>query len=226
MIPLRDNQLNRPAPIITFTLIALNCIIFLWDRQFQIFSNGIVFGDLSMRPADVVSAAMRGQDHFALVTIFTSMFLHANLLHLFGNMLFLLTFGHGVETALGPFRFALYYVFWGVVAAATHIFVDPTSTVPTIGASGAIGGVLGCYFLLFPGNKIEVLIPLLLVPIVTSAWVLLGIWFLWQIFVPQEGVANWAHAGGFMAGMATVLLLGGRSSVLKGRPQEIDYDFN
>lgn len=224
MIPLRDNQLNRPAPIVTYTLIALNCFIYLWDRQFQVLGQPAVFTDLQMRPADLV-AALHGGDRFAVVTVFTSMFLHQNLLHLIGNMLFLLTFGHGVEVALGPFRFALYYLFWGIVAAATHTFVNPTSLAPTLGASGAIGGVLGCYFLLFPGHKIEVLIPFVFVPVVTSAWVLLGVWFLWQVLIPQQGVANWAHVGGFMAGMITVLIMGGRDAVLKGKEQELDYDF-
>jgi len=225
MIPLRDNQLNRSAPIVTYTLIGLNVLIYLWDRQLHVFGPSVVFTDLTMRPNAVAAALHGGGDRFALVTVFTSMFLHGNIVHLLGNMLFLLTFGHGVETALGPFRFALYYLFWGVFAAATHTFVNPGSVAPTLGASGAIGGVLGCYFLLFPGNKIEVLIPFIFVPIVTSAWVLLGVWFLWQVVVPQAGVANWAHVGGFVAGMATILMMGGRAAVLKGREQELDYDF-
>lgn len=224
MIPLRDNQLNRPTPVVTYTIVALNCIIYLWDRGGNVFGQGLVFSDLWMHPNDVV-AALHGGDTFALVTVFTSMFIHGNLFHLLGNMLFLLTFGHGVEIALGHQRFALYYLMWGIFAAGAHILVNPTSVAPTIGASGAIGGVLGCYFLLFPGNKIEVLVPLLFVPIVTSAWVLLGIWFLWQIFIPQPGVANWAHIGGFVAGMLTVLMMGGRDKVLKGREQEFDYEF-
>ncbi len=227
MIPLRDNQLNRPPPVITYTLIALNCLIYMWDREFHfsnVFGSGVLFTDLAMRPSEV-AAWLRGGDSFALVTMFTSMFLHGNLLHLLGNMLFLLTFGPGVEVALGPLRFALYYLFWGVVAASAHAFVNPNSIAPTLGASGAIGGVLGCYFLLFPGNKIEVLVPFLFVPVVASAWVLLGIWFLWQIIVPQTGIANWAHVGGFVAGMITVLIMGGRNAILKGKHQELDYDF-
>ena len=224
MIPLRDNQLKARIPIVTFTIIALNCFIYLWDREFHLLGQSVVFGDLGMRPSDVV-AVIHGGDQFALVTLFTSMFLHANLLHMLGNLIFLLTFGGGVEAAIGSLRFALYYLFWGVVAAATHTFVNPHSLVPTIGASGAIGGVLGAYFLLFPGNKIEVLLPFVFVPVVVSAWVLLGLWFLWQVLIPQSGVANWAHAGGFVAGMATVLIMGGRAAILKGRQQELDYEF-
>jgi membrane associated rhomboid family serine protease len=122
---------------------------------------------------------------------------------------------------MGPFRYALYYLAWGLAAAAAQIYVDPFTSVPNLGASGAIGGVLGAYFLLFPGNKVELFVPLLaFLAFEVSAWVMLGIWFLWQIFAPQEGVANWAHAGGFLAGMTTVLIMGGRANVLKGRRLE------
>lgn len=222
MIPLRDRHAGAGIPVLTLTLIALNVFLYFWDRQFSAFGPSVVFVDLVMRPNEVVSAL--SGDRFPLVTIFTSMFLHGNLLHLLGNMLFLLTFGPAIESALGGWRFALYYLFWGVVAALTHVFVDPVSPIPTLGASGAIGGVLGCYFLLFPSNKIEVLIPIIFIPLVVSAWILLGLWFLWQILIPQEGVANWAHAGGFMAGMATVLIMGGRSTILKTRRSDPSYD--
>jgi membrane associated rhomboid family serine protease len=133
-------------------------------------------------------------------------------------MIFLMVFGPGVEEAIGGAKFALYYMAWGLAAAAAQIYVDPSSTVPTLGASGAIGGVLGAYFLLFPANKIQIMVPLFLfLSFAVSAWVLLGFWFLWQVLVPQNGVANWAHVGGFLAGMVTVLVMGGRSTILKGR---------
>ncbi|HVL39462.1 MAG TPA: rhomboid family intramembrane serine protease, partial [Fimbriimonadaceae bacterium] len=194
MIPIRDNQLNRHLPLVTWTLILLNIAIYLWDRQGQVFGPSLVFADLAMRPREVVEALPGTGDRFALVTMFTSMFLHANLVHLLGNMVFLLAFGNSVENTIGPFRYALYYIFWGLVAGSAHVFVDSSSIIPTVGASGAIGGVLGCYFLLFPGNKIEFIIPILpFWPFVVSAWIMLGMWFLWQIFVPQQGVANWAH---------------------------------
>jgi membrane associated rhomboid family serine protease len=228
MIPIRDNQLHRYTPLVTWTLIALNVLIFVWDRQGNLFGNSIVFGDLAMRPKMVLAAIRQPmQDSFPLVTVFTSMFMHGNLMHLIGNMVFLLVFGYGVENALGPIRFALYYLAWGVLAAAAHIYVGPDSTIPTLGASGAIGGVLGCYLLLFPGNKIEMIVPpLFFLPFVVSAWILLGLWFAFQIFLPQEGVANWAHAGGFLAGMLTVLVVGGRAAVLKNKEplQTIDLE--
>lgn len=222
MLPIGDNQVSRHRPIITYTLIALNVLIYLWDRQFNLLANGFVFGDLAMRPVYVVQAVFGTGDRFALVTVFTSLFLHGNLIHLIGNMLFLLTFGEAVEDALGTWRFMLYYFFWGIVACATQILVDPTSATPTLGASGAIGGVLGCYFLLFPANKIEIL--LYFTTFTLEAWKLLGLWFLWQIFVPQEGVATWAHAGGFLAGMLTVLIMGGRARIVRGREHLLDLD--
>ncbi|AIE85036.1 rhomboid family intramembrane serine protease [Fimbriimonas ginsengisoli] len=223
MIPLRDNQVRQNAPIVTWALVLLNVLIYLWDRHGQLFGPSIVFADLGMRPAEVVDAIRGVGDHFALVTLFTSMFLHGGFMHILGNMIFLFVFGASVEEAIGSVRFALYYLFWGVAAAAAQIYVDPHSVVPTVGASGAIGGILGSYFLLFPGNKIEVFLPILaFLSFEVSAWVLLGLWFLWQILAPQEGVANWAHVGGFLAGMLTVLILGGREAVLQSR--EPDYD--
>lgn len=225
MIPIRDNQTGRAVPIVTYTVIALNVIVYLWDRQGHVFGSSMVFADLAMRPHEVVSAITGHGDRFPLVTVFTSMFLHGNLMHVLGNMVFLLVFGAGVEHALGSNRFAIYYLFWGCAAAATHIFVSPASNIPTLGASGAIGGVLGAYFLLFPGHKIEIVVPILaFLAFEASAWVLLGLWFLYQIFVPQDGVANWAHAGGFLAGMLTVLIMGGRAAILRGRELEFEFD--
>lgn len=225
MYPIRDNYYSKEVPIVTYTIIGLNFLIYLWDRNWSFFGPSVVFSDLAMRPRDVVGALLGEGSRAALATIFTSLFLHANAVHLLGNMLFLFTFGDNVEHALGGARFTLYYLFWGIVASASHVFVMPSSPIPTLGASGAIGGVLGCYFLLFPGNRITMIVfPLLFLPFVVSAWVLLGLWFLWQILLPQAGVANWAHAGGFMAGMATILIMGGRAKVLQGTQFIRSYD--
>lgn len=215
MFPLRDNLESKETPYVTFALIALNVFIYLWDRNWTLFGPSVVFPDLAMRPEAIVKA-LKGQEPGSLLTLFTCMFLHGSLLHIFGNMVFLLVFGTNVEHALGGIRFAVLYLLWGLAASAVHIFVDPASTIPTLGASGAIGGVLGCYFLLFPGNRVSVWIYF--VEVALPAWVLLGIWFVWQVLFPQAGVANWAHVGGFVAGMLSVLLLGGRSKVLEGVP--------
>jgi membrane associated rhomboid family serine protease len=227
MIPIRDNRITKALPVVTWTIIALNVLIYLWDRQGHLTGSSITFADLALHPSDVISVVKgRSQNSFALVTILTSMYLHGNLVHLLGNMLFLFVFGPQIEAALGSPRYALYYVFWGIFAAGTHILVNPHSSVPVLGASGAIGGVLGAYFLLFPGNKIEIFVPILaFLTFEAPAWVLLGLWFVYQILAPQQGVANWAHAGGFLAGMITVLVMGGRNTILRGREPEFDYDF-
>lgn len=226
MIPIRDNRISLAAPVITWTLIALNVIIYLWDRHGHVTGPSITFADMAMRPNDVVGALRGREPSFVLVTVMTSMFMHASLVHLIGNLLFLLVFGPAIEAALGSPRYGLYYLFWGVVAAGTHIYFGPHSQVPVLGASGAIGGVLGAYFLLFPGNRIEIFVPLLaFLTFEAPAWILLGLWFVYQIAVPQQGVANWAHAGGFLAGMVSVLVMGGRAAILKGREHEFEYDF-
>lgn len=229
MIPLSDNKERTSTSFVVWTLVALNVIIYFWDREGRLFAPNIVFSDLVLRPREVVMAITRTGDSFPVVTLFTSMFMHAGVTHLLANMIFLIVFGRTIEEALGSWRFALYYLFWGVAAAAAEIYVDPTSGAAMLGASGAIGGVLGAYFLLYPGNKIEIILPFFpFVRPVVSAWILLGVWFLWQILVPQEGVANWAHAGGFLAGMVTVLILGGRSAILKTEPtfpSDRDYSF-
>lgn len=225
MIPIRDNVMARGVPYVTYTLIGLNILIYLWDRNWHLTGNSVTFTDLSMRPKDIVDALSGQGDPTALGTLFTGMFLHANLSHLIGNMLFLLAFGPNVEAALGGLRFPLFYFFWGLVAFGAQIFVNPISSIPVLGASGAIGGVLGCYFLLFPGNRVTIIVPpFFFLPFAVAAWVLLGIWFVWQVLLPQPGVANWAHAGGFLAGMVTVLVMGGRSMVLRGRKFEVLHE--
>jgi membrane associated rhomboid family serine protease len=219
VIPLRTDRLHRAAPVVTWTLVLLNVVIFIWDRQGGIFGSSTVFADLAMRPREVTQVIQGGSNSgLILVTLFTSMFLHGNLFHLLGNMVFLIVFGRAVEDAIGSVRYTLYYLAWGLAAALAQIYVMPNSSVPTLGASGAIGGVLGAYFLLFPTSKIEIIIPILLQIVDVSAWILLGLWFLWQIIIPQDGVANWAHAGGFLAGMLTVLVMGGRRAILPPDP--------
>jgi membrane associated rhomboid family serine protease len=222
VIPLRDDRVKSQFPVVMWTLVALNVLIYLWDRNLHPFGPSITFIDLAMRPREVVQAIKHPSgDLFPLATIFTSMFLHVSVTHLLGNMIFLIVFGAGVEEALGSVRFALYYLAWGVAAAAAQIWVDSNTMGSMIGASGAIGGVLGAYFLMFPTSKIEVFIPILVfLSFEVSAWILLGLWFLFQILFPQQGVANWAHVGGFLAGMSTVLIMGGRSKILKGRELE------
>jgi membrane associated rhomboid family serine protease len=226
MIPIGDRHEAERIPFVTWMLIALNVIIYVWDRHGGFFGPNQVFADLAMRPREVVASMLEVGDPFALTTVFTSMFLHGNLMHIAGNMLFLGVFGPAVEDAMGGARYALFYLAWGVMAAIAQIWVDPGSIIPTLGASGAIGGVLGAYFLLYPGNKIEIVVPLLLfLSFEVAAWILLGGWFLFQIFMPQEGVAVWAHIGGFLSGMVTVLVIGGRRNVLRARFGYVPTEF-
>jgi len=218
MIPVGNSRYTREIPFVTYTLIALNVLLYIWDRNWHLFGQSTVFSDLGMKPKAVLDALfLVNSDKLPLVTIFTAMFMHANFLHLFFNMLFLWTFGENIERALGGPRFALYYIFWGLGAAVAHIVVLSDATTPMVGASGAIGGILGCYLLLFPAHRITIVIPPIFWPVEMSAWILLGLWFAWQIFFPQQGVANWAHVGGFVTGMLTVLIAGGREQVLKGK---------
>jgi membrane associated rhomboid family serine protease len=147
------------------------------------------------------------------------------LLHIGGNMLFLWIFGNNVEDHLGRFRYVVFYLAGGAVAgfaqALSHLgtcsAVDPTPCVPAIGASGAIAAVMGAYFVLFPRARVNVLVPIFIIFTIVrmSAWVVLGLWFLFQIVVPQPGVAWEAHVGGFVFGVIAILLLGGRPQ----RPQ-------
>jgi membrane associated rhomboid family serine protease len=228
MFPVRDNMVTRERAYVTWTLVLLNVAIYVWDRGGHVFGPGVAFADLAATPIEVVTA-IRGEagDVTELGKLYTSMFLHGNLPHLLGNVLFLAVFGPHLEVAFGGLRFAVYYLSWGLVAAAAHIFVDPRSEAAFLGASGAIGGVLGAYFLTFPGSRVKIVIaPIVWTTFTVSSWLLLGLWFLAQIFVPQPGVATWAHAGGFMAGMATVLVLGGRKVVLKDAPLGLDADFD
>ena len=210
MIPIRDRSRRNGFPWVTFTIVVLLGIVYVWDRQWSLIGPRIVFADLAARPVDVM-AAIRGGEKEPLVTLFTSIFLHANTAHVLGNVLFLWVFGPRVEGRFGPVLFMLYYLFWGVFASFTQIFVTPQSGVPMVGASGAIAGVMGSYFLLFPAARIEaVILPFWFWPITVPAWLLLGLGFLLQVFIVQPGVANWAHAGGFLAGMLLVILVGDR----------------
>ncbi|MBL8049024.1 MAG: rhomboid family intramembrane serine protease [Chthonomonas sp.] len=212
MIAERANEPSRVIPYVTYTLLGLNVFIYLWDRGGGLFGPSVSFADLAMRPSEVVRAVKGNGYPPALGTLFTSLFLHGNFLHLLSNMIFLGTFGGEVEEAFGSFKFMLLYLFWGVFACLAHVLVMPHSSTPLLGASGAIGGILGCYFLLYPANVITVAI--LVVTFDVAAWILLGLWFLYQILVPQDGVANWAHVGGFLAGMLSVLILGGKQRIL------------
>jgi membrane associated rhomboid family serine protease len=208
MFPIRDHNPSNRTPYVTYAIIALNVIVFAFQLPMMENERALAafFGDWAMVPAEVTA----GQD---LHGVFTSMFLHAGFMHIVGNMLFLWIYGDNLEDQMGHVWFLIFYLASGALAAFAHIATAPSSPIPTVGASGAIAGVMGGYLLLFPRAKIDVLLILIVFFRVFSipAWLLLGFWFGLQVFgglnTPTEGggVAFWAHAGGFVAGLVLTL---------------------
>lgn len=216
MIPLHDDNPTAIHPVITITLIVMCCLVFFWQLsltpaalQHALLAFSVIpallLGDAAL-PADVAVVAPP-------ITLVTSMFLHGSWMHLIGNMLYLWIFGNNVEDAMGHFRFILFYLVCGVVAALVHVFFNGGSDVPTIGASGAISGVLGAYLLLYPHARVLVFVPfgVLSRAVYLPASVVLGLWIVLQIVNSAAssgggdgGVAWGAHIGGFVAGMALI----------------------
>jgi len=232
MIPLRDENPTRTTPFVTIALIAANVAAFLLQlgtERGRMLAFALVPYDLTSG-TDVV---FPGGPQPVFLTIFTSMFMHANILHIAGNMLYLWIFGNNVEDTLGHFRFLLFYLACGVAAAAAQIVMDPASQVPMMGASGAIGGVLGGYLMLFPGANIVTLVFLgfFITTANIPAIFVLGIWILTQVVSlqymagygghMQGGVAYAAHIGGFLAGVILILLLGGRGRARRRRARPL-----
>ena len=216
MIPIRDQIQSKRYPVVTRGIIGVNILAFLYQMmqgenlERFIYMYGLVPARYSV--PEVASHFSSVEQVFAL---FSFMFLHGGFLHILGNMWFLHIFGDNVEDRMGPIRFLLFYLLCGWASGFAHLWSDWASTVPTIGASGAIAGVMGAYLILFPGARIITLIPILFIPyfIEIPAVVFLGIWFLFQFFYaslsgPESGggIAWWAHIGGFVFGMIAVKL--------------------
>jgi membrane associated rhomboid family serine protease len=216
VIPLHDDNETTLTPLITIALIGV-CVIF-FIGQFSLGDEAYrVVGGLGMTPAALLKG-YRLPIELSLVsaevTVLTSMFLHGGWGHLIGNMLYLWIFGNNVEDAMGHVRFLFFYLLCGVIAGLIHAFDDPTSTLPVVGASGAISGLLGAYFVLFPKARVLVLIPLgffwttVRVPAIAA----IGVWIAFQVIsglladTATSGVAWWAHIGGFVAGMLLVFV--------------------
>jgi membrane associated rhomboid family serine protease len=216
MFPLKDDNPTTITPVVTLMLIAINMMVFFYQislepKTLQVF----------MYQFGVVPAVVAGGQHLPanvavvppLTTIFTSMFLHGGWMHLIGNMWFLWIFGNNIEEAMGGMRYLLFYLVCGFVASASHIMANPESPIPSIGASGAIAGVLGAYILLYPRARVLTLVFLgfFIRLIYIPAGFVLGVWFILQIFSgsmagrqDSGGVAFWAHVGGFVAGTVLV----------------------
>ncbi len=216
MIPIKDLNPARRTPHVVHALVGACILVFLWQvGQGAEGMQRAILG-LGLIPA-VVTGAAELAPRLVLVpawaTLVTSMFLHGGWLHLAGNLLYLWIFGNNVEDRLGHLRFLLFYLGCGIAAAAAQIAPDPGSTIPMVGASGAISGVLGAYLVLFPRSRVVVFIPIsfMLLHEIRAFW-LLVIWFALQLVsavaAPDSaGVAWWAHVGGFVAGAVVALPL-------------------
>jgi len=213
MIPLRDDNPVRSTPVVTIALIALCVIAFLWELSLPSDAAEASVYYLGLVPAVLFGRATLADSWLPPpLTIVTSMFLHGGLMHLAGNMLYLWIFGDNVEDRMGRGRFAAFYLLCGVIAALAQALPDTRSTIPMIGASGAVSGVLGAYIVLYPRAKVLVGVPLLIVfyTFRVPALVVLGVWFLGQLASTlaaapgQGGVAFGAHVGGFLAGVVLV----------------------
>ncbi|HXI03671.1 MAG TPA: rhomboid family intramembrane serine protease [Candidatus Saccharimonadales bacterium] len=210
MIPLRDENPTRRFPVVTVALIAVNCLAFLYELALPPATRADLVMVRGLVPALVWNLPALGPAFAVPVgaSVFTSMFLHGDILHLLGNMLFLWVFGDNVEDRMGRGRFIVFYLVCGMAAAATQVAAMPGSRVPMIGASGAISGVLGAYMLLFPRARVLTLVPIFIFIqfMRLPAVFVLGIWFLYQVLLSFAagsggGVAWFAHIGGFIAGV-------------------------
>jgi membrane associated rhomboid family serine protease len=211
MIPLRSTERVYSTAKVTLVLIAVNTLVFLYEQMLPAWALDSFIAHYGMVP-----------DHLRASTLLTSMFLHGGWLHLIGNMWFLWVFGRNVEDLIGSGRFLLFYLLCGLAAAVVQLFFNPFSRVPTVGASGAIAGVMGAYVIKFPRARITTLVPIFIfiTTIEVPAVFLLLYWFAIQFFsgvgsigysqVSNGGVAWFAHVGGFLAGMLLVNIFGER----------------
>jgi membrane associated rhomboid family serine protease len=220
MFPLRDTVRSRTFPVVNYSLIAVNALFFLIETSLgpQNFEN-------LLEILGVVPASISLSQPLSLITLFTSMFLHGSWFHLISNMWTLYIFGDNVEDRMGSARYLLFYLIVGVVSALTHVIVtvtvygvdSPFARMPTVGASGAIAGVLGAYFILYPRSRVITLILLIIFPwfVEIPAFIYIGFWFFSQVssgllslgsYGVFGGIAWWAHIGGFMVGLLLVRL--------------------
>ena len=206
MIPLRDSTPSNTFPLITVTIIALNLAIFFYESSLGLEGMAKLFSVFGLTPLNYSQGYV---PFLAYLPFLTSMFLHGSWMHVIGNMWILWLFGDNLEDRMGKGHFILFYLSCGILAALTHYFVNPLSSVPVVGASGAVAGVMGAYFLLFKKARVLTFIPpffLFNLP----AWIYLGFWALTQIWCGTASIfmadacgaiAFWAHIGGFLAGM-------------------------
>ncbi len=214
MLPIHDDNPTKTTPYITYILIGFCVLVFLWELSLAEQLQGIMFS-LGVVPAILVGDATLPAELMiipAWTSIFTSMFMHGGWMHLLSNMLYLWIFGNNIEDAMGPRRFVIFYFLCGIAAVFTQALPNPDSTIPMVGASGAISGVLGAYLLLYPHAKVLMAIPLWIIfyTFRVPAFLVLILWFGMQLFSSyvsgdqEGGVAFGAHIGGFIAGMLLI----------------------
>lgn len=216
MIPLKDDNPTNSTPIITYIIIGICVVVFLLEISSPNYSSGALFYSWGVIPASLVHNLQVPEEIYRvppMATLITSMFMHGGFMHLIGNMLYMWIFADNIEDELGKTKFIIFYILSGIAAALTQVYMNTESTVPMVGASGAIGGVLGAYIVNHPRAKVLVLIPLGFFTqiIKVPAIFVLGIWFILQ-FVSSAfssssggGVAYGAHIGGFIFGAIAIL---------------------
>ena len=210
MIPLKDDNPTTNRPIVTYFLIGSCVLIFLAQLSSQSYKTGELFYSYGLIPSVLMGHNQLPMDLNAIpayITIFTSMFMHGGFMHLIGNMLYMWIFADNIEDNLGPVKFIIFYLLCGIGAAMTQVFMDTQSQIPMVGASGAIGGVLGAYLINHPNARVLVLIPFGFFSqlIKIRALYVLGFWFILQFISSGGGVAYAAHIGGFVSGMILIL---------------------
>jgi len=220
MIPLRDDQPSFSTPAVTYFLIAFNTLIYLFEKAQTPTGLSALFEQFALIP-DHVALGLAGYSGGlvgAVLPMFTSMFLHGGWMHLIGNMWVLWIFGDNIEDQLGHFLYLVFYLLCGLGAAVFHVLLNWGSPIPTVGASGAIAGVMGAYLLLYPRARVSTFLPPFFF-FSLPAWVVLGYWIVVQFFSgaaakviyakqgASGGIAFWAHVGGFVVGMILIQIL-------------------
>ena len=231
MIPLKDDNPTSSRPVVTYFLIGICVIIFLIQLGSQSYKTGQLFYSYGLIPSVLMGYDQLPMDLYAVpayLTIFTSMFMHGGFMHLIGNMLYMWIFADNIEDSLGPKKFIIFYLLSGIGAATAQILMDTHSQVPMVGASGAIGGVLGAYLINHPNARVLVLIPFGFFSqlIKIKALYVLGFWFVLQFINSAMmssqggGVAYAAHIGGFVSGVVLILFFNKRikrkTKIIKG----------
>lgn len=218
MFPLRDTQPSYTRPVVTILLIVANVLVFLFETSLDGYSRNHLIELYGLIP-----------DHLYLRSLLTSVFLHGSWMHLLGNMWFLWIFGDNVEDALGHSKYLLFYLLCGVAAGLAHMVSNPYSNLPTVGASGAIAGVMGGYIVKFPRARILTLVFIFffITTVEVPAAIMLAYWFVIQLFsgvgsiarthATEGGVAFFAHVGGFIAGLVLMKIMAGKRSYSRRR---------